>query len=830
MKSVKIKRVVCRIKVFCFLSIALVGGVYAGPSDPDITKVPQPILDEHPGWIDLYKRTWELGVKNVKPKMSGTIFIDYYMDEGFSDNIFQWDTSFMMMFGRYSNGELPSIVSLENFYMNQASDGWISREQREDGSESYWPKDGTEQDPDKKLRENCSINPPLFSWAEWSDYQISGDASRFTKKMSGPEISNKTILQVLVDYFDWIKEHRRWDNGMYWSTSYANGMDDNPRLFPNGVLGSESAIGGVCDNLQANWVDITAQQALNAYYVAKIAGEVGETEIQTRFEHEHAEIKTILNTKMWDTADKIYYDLNPDESFHKVKTPASFWPMVARVTSPEQAQDLVDHIVNPEEFWTLHHIPTVAADEETYEEDGGYWVGSVWAPTLYETVKGLEAQGFHDVAKKVSINHIQNLYWVYRDSNTLYENYHQESPSAGKQRSKPDFVGWTGVGPIACLIENVMGFLAFGPRDSLDWNLTLAERHGLENFKFGDNTVTIVAEDRLNSESGAIVSIDSDSPFTLHVSIGETEYVENVSVGKTEYMFGVPLAGLSSIPIIHKATESYGFGGVGDELSRYQTFVANENPLLAGVDVKVRRLNGFNQSEITVDLFATAGGVPTGTSLAQGVIAPSEVDNFFSILHSGFEYSGLESGAMYAIVLSQKTPKSDNYEWVNGEDVDSELSFGKGDGSGWTDESELGDAWMKVYVVDPTAEPLVSSVSQGSSDISNSSSSIVESSSSVEDSQAGSVAYSSSESSNDVSSSSGIVSLFYFNNSPKNSIQYVTFFGNGELIVPAPELAQTGALYNVRGELLINQVPIVDGMLRVPQNTPHGMLFVMFDE
>ncbi|MGL1934265.1 MAG: trehalase family glycosidase [Fibrobacterales bacterium] len=815
--------------------ISLPVATFAGPSSPDITKVPIPIMDEHPGWIDMYYRTFELSFKNVLQKQEGTIFIDYFMDEGFNANIFQWDTSFMMMFGRYSNGELPSIVTLENFYMNQSSDGWISRELREDGTESYWPKDGTENNPALKLRENCSINPPLFSWAEWSDYQIAGDKSRFTKKMTGPEVSDKTILDVLVDYFDWIKDHRRWDNGMYWSTSYANGMDNNPRLFyPNHVTGGEAEVGGVCDNLGGNWIDITAQQALNAYYIAKIAGEVGETAIQTRFEDEHAEIKDVVNSNMWDTTDKFYYDLNADETFNKIKTPASFWPMIARVTSEQQAADLVEHIVDPEAFWTLHHIPTVAANSKGYESDGGYWNGAVWAPTLYETVKGLEVQGHEDIAKKVSINHIQNLYWVYVDSNSLFENYHQESPHSGFE-SKKDFVGWTGVGPIACLIENVMGFHAFGPNDSLDWDLTLAEHHGLENFKFGDNMVTITAADRLNSDAGAVVTVTTDSPFKLHVTLAGTEYIHELPAGETELMIGKPNAQLTSIPIIHKATNSYGFGASGDETTRYQTFKAGKGTILAGIDVKIRRLNGWDQSDVTVDLYATSGGKPTGSALVEGTIGQAEVDNFFVIMHAAMEYDGLVEGTEYAVVLGQQTPKADNYEWVNGEDVDSGLSFGKGDGAGsWTDESALGDAWMKVYAIDTSIEQYSFASEESSSESSaDESSTDVLSSTELSSDESSDVSSSSDEiedsSSEEGDPDSSTTALFTRNGTQSfTGVQAVNNLGTGALQFQVPESVTTLKIFTIHGALLVQKNVTAQSHIALTEELPKGMLIVSF--
>ena len=153
---------------------------------------------------------------------------------------------------------------------------------------------------------------------------------------------------------------------------------------------------------------------------------------------------------------------------------------------------------------------------------------------------------------------------------------------------------------------------------------------------------------------------------------------------------------------MHGGTGHFGLGAVTDEVLRYQTFVADANPQLVGVDVKLARIGGEGQSPVTVDLYATAGGVPTGASLASATIPAASVDNFYGVVHAPLAFSGLEAGTTYAIVLGQQTPGDARYEWVGGTDVDPGLGFGKGDGAGgWTDESQLGDGWLKVYVRTP---------------------------------------------------------------------------------------------------------------------------------
>ena len=657
---------------------------FADPSAPDITKVPQPFLEEHQGLVDLYKRAFEIAFTKIHKGTPQNGFVEYYIDEGFNPNIFQWDTIFMMMFARYSNGELPSVVSLENFYRKQDADGWICREIRESDGTGFWPKTGSVPGlPD--WNSNCSINPPLFSWAEWENFIVTGDKTRFTKDING-----KTILQRLVDYFYWVKNNRQWDNQLYWTTSWANGMDDNPRLNPNNDL-------KVCDNAGGSWIDITTQQAMNAFYIAQIAQVVGNDSISTVFQKEYTDIKNLVNSKMWDNQDGFYYDLDNSGNFFKVKSPASFWPMIAHVTSDQQEQRIIEHIVNPEEFWTPHHIPTVAKNEPGFRSDGGYWRGAVWAPTTYQTINGLKTQGYTDLASKIALNHLENLYFVYKTTNSLHENYQPLEPKVGIQ-AQSNFVGWTGCGPIACLIENVLGIQVHGPNDTLDWDINLAERHGINNLQFGDNTISLLCEDRLTSDAGAAVTITTNSPFKLHATVGKNEYIQDVPKGTSKFSFGNVENGLSTISMVHSGTESSSFGSSNDEVMRYQTFTADTNQCLRGVDLKIRQFNGSTQSDVTVDLYATQSTKPTGTALASAVIKAGDIDNFYCNVHADLEYSNLKAGTMYAIVLGQKTKQSSNYQWVNGVEVDAKQTAGKGDGNGnWTIEIQQKNCWMKIY-------------------------------------------------------------------------------------------------------------------------------------
>jgi hypothetical protein len=82
--------------------------------------------------------------------------------------------------------------------------------------------------------------------------------------------------------------------------------------------------------------------------------------------------------------------------------------------------------------------------------------------------------------------------------------------------------------------------------------------------------------------------------------------------------------------------------------------------------------------------------------LSQSSVTPDVVDSFYDVVHVPLQYTGLVPGESYAIVLGQQTPQQNYYEWVTGIELDAAAFFGKSDGATFTDESELGEAWLKV--------------------------------------------------------------------------------------------------------------------------------------
>jgi glycogen debranching enzyme len=474
-------------------------------------KLPSPILDGRPDLVAMYWKCWELAFHNMKRPPSGSPFVSNWSDPAFNQEIFQWDSVFILMFARYGNAAFPAIQTLDNFYCRQRANGFIGREIHwSDGLESFWygPKD--------------AVNPPLFSWAEVESFRLTGDKSRFAMVLPPLEHYvawlNRDGDVVSANGTHWQDYGRRAGHSvhhLYWNTPLGSGMDNTPRR-GNG------------------WVDMSCQMVIQYNNLATICDELGLGAKATAYRAQARDIGGRINRWCWNDEDGFYYDVDNDGRQFRVKTLGGFWPMVAGVASPAQTARLVEHLRNEREFWRPCVFPTLSADEPLYRKDGGYWLGSVWAPTNFVIIKGLERCGQEDFATVATDRYLTAMAEVFRNTGTIWENYAPEKPFRPGNPAVAGLVGWSGDGPIALLIENMLGFRSDGVRHRLEWRLTRTDRHGIERLHVGSVTVSAVCAARPLATSPADLAVDNDAPLTLAVSSGGQEHVFALPPGRHE--------------------------------------------------------------------------------------------------------------------------------------------------------------------------------------------------------------------------------------------------------------------------------------------------------
>jgi hypothetical protein len=484
--------------------------------------LPDPFWTGHTAVRDCYWRAWELAFSNLKQPTPDNGFAANYCDTAFNGNLFMWDSAFITCFGAYGRRAFDFQRTLDTFYRKQHPDGFICREISEtDGQDTFHRFDPS------------STGPNVLAWAEWNYYQKSGDRKRL-----------ETVFPPLVAYHHWLRKYQTWPDGSYWSTGWGQGMDNLPR-----VRGDEHVN---WDNGHLTWVDATFQAILSAKTLLQIATLLGR---QTEVEDLGKELKRLddySNQCLWNDESKFYCDRYPNGKLSPVKHIGAYWALLAGCVPADRLPGFVAHLENPSEFKRAHRIPALSADDPAYNPAGGYWCGGIWAPTNYMVLKGLDANGQDELAREIARNHLDNVVKVFEsddtrwegaeqfrqyfhlvdfkfdDKHTLWENYAPDVIRPGSH-SKPGYVGWTGVPPIAVLLEDVFGLSQEAASDRLTWRVRLTDEHGVRRYPFGSNgMLDLKCKSRNSRLDRPSIEIHSNLPLTLDVIWEGGTYIVNV--------------------------------------------------------------------------------------------------------------------------------------------------------------------------------------------------------------------------------------------------------------------------------------------------------------
>lgn len=449
--------------------------------------LPALVWDRHEETIACYNKAWEIAFSNLRSPQPDDGMVSNYIDSAFNDFLFMWDSAFITMFGKYGSGVFSFQKTLDNFYANQHKDGYICRAICEKVKGDRFHR----YDP-------AGTGPNILAWAEWESYEITGDIGRI-----------KAVLPVLLSYHMWLEKNRTWMDGTYWSTGWACGMDNQPRLQPE--------YSHVCSHGHMVWADACIQQIISAKYLLRMADLVGDVAEFTLGElrAEIDALTTFVNEKLWDEETAFYYDLWKNGQKNMVKSIGAYWALLADIVPADKLDAFIAHLSNPEEFARPHSIPTLSADHPSYSRMGNYWCGGVWAPANYMVFKGLVKNGYDQLAHDIALNHVQNVTQVFCDTDSIWENYAPETIVPG-QPAKRDFVGWTGLSPIAVTIEHVFGIQSYPEQRKIVWKIQGNVRHGVLRYPFREGTVDLICPAHKAGEK-VNVSVNSTVPVTVEV-------------------------------------------------------------------------------------------------------------------------------------------------------------------------------------------------------------------------------------------------------------------------------------------------------------------------
>lgn len=452
--------------------------------------LPVPVYDK---FLSVYDYVWQTAFKNI----------DYIEKDGWKPILtcmpgvgvtWQWDSCFLTFFTNYSNATLNAFDNLDNLYrLRRKDDGYISMAYRIDTDKPAYGE---------------RINPPLYAWAEWEHYLISGDSSRFKK-----------VLPAIEGLYNFIENNRTRECGLYYfEDTGSSGMDNSPR---SGYPAKNLAGSDVC------FIDLACQQSLSALCMSKMFGVLENIEKTEFYKKENERINLLINKYHYSEKTGFYYDFfargNADARVKLIntKTAAAFWTLICGAATGERLERVVNHMMSPDEFYTPTPFASLSKDDLNYDPAGGYWLGAAWHPTNFAAIRGLYENGYKKEAREVSIKFLE----VIEKTSGIWECYNPEENKPATRENgttvRSDFVGWGGLFPITAFIENIIGlhFDAHNKTVTFDIN---DEKCGIKNMMFCGKLLSIVYENKK-------ISVKTEIAFTLIVNDKRTE----ISAGET---------------------------------------------------------------------------------------------------------------------------------------------------------------------------------------------------------------------------------------------------------------------------------------------------------
>ena len=438
--------------------------------------VPEPILPaEWQSFRQSYDAAWEMLRRLVRTASPTSGLPNDYISTGTNFPLYQfmWDTSFAAMCVAYGWRVMNPCASLNVLYATQFDGGYIHRELdvRDSTPVLYEP--------------DFSPNPPLLVVAEWQIARLTGNVQRL-----------RQVYPALRAWHTWLQHNRQLPDGTYWTTGLANGLDNSP-------------------SLGDGYPDLTAQMAHAAEILAEIATVLGHPADAEEFRRKHTAIGRALNDRLWSETMQIYSTSLPGGGHNPNKVVTAFWPLWAGIVPAERVPALARHLKDPMSFWRHHPLPSLAADSPAFKPEGAYWLGSVWSPTSYAAIKGFDRAGRHDLAVEATIRHLTCVTETLQATGALWENYGSEASVPGSQ-SAPHYC-WSALGPIALLLEVLIGIEADALHDTILWSPPDGKRIGVKNFTLGPATISLL-------QASNKVEVETDRSFTLKfVRAGQTQ-------------------------------------------------------------------------------------------------------------------------------------------------------------------------------------------------------------------------------------------------------------------------------------------------------------------
>ena len=339
--------------------------------------------------------------------------------------LFDWDTFFAATMASIGDKDLAYANALETlreetpqgFVPNYARAGnWKSTDRSEPPVGAITVLGLYKEFHDRWFIEDAFA--PLLSWNRWWNEH---------RQLQGFIVLGSDPQNEPVNVDD-------GSRGTWQGAVYESGLDNSP-MYDGTFYNSKTQLLEYAD------VGMTSLYIADCDALAEIADALGKSteakELRERAERYRAKLQTL-----WDEKAGIF--LNRDLHTGKVNTrlsPTNFYPLLAKAASPEQAQSMIKHLLNRDEFGGDWVIPSIAYNDPAFK-DQNYWRGRVWGPMNYLVYLGLRNYESSAVRKDFAQKSYELFLKEWREKGHVHENYNAITGIGDDVDSSDRFYHW----------------------------------------------------------------------------------------------------------------------------------------------------------------------------------------------------------------------------------------------------------------------------------------------------------------------------------------------------------------------------------------------------
>ncbi|GBE30406.1 glucosidase YgjK precursor [bacterium BMS3Bbin04] len=213
-----------------------------------------------------------------------------------------------------------------------------------------------------------TTSAPWYAWTNWQIYLVTHDRA-FLKEM----------YESSASFYDYIIRNRDKDkDGLAeWG---GDGVLESVRD-ASSVIWDEVAKPSELECLDLNCLLVNEAKAL-----AEMAFELGLSEDGENYSLQANERAELIEETFWDEETGFFYHVDADDHDFSISHPndlkrkeiIGFLPLWVGIGSNEQVERVInEHLLNPDSFWREYGVPSLAADDASYDPRG-YWNGPVW--------------------------------------------------------------------------------------------------------------------------------------------------------------------------------------------------------------------------------------------------------------------------------------------------------------------------------------------------------------------------------------------------------------------------------------------------------------------